>query len=1109
MINNTSNSDLISIVIPVYNSGKYLADCLQSCIDQTYSNLEVVIVDDHSTDPLTLQLLEEFASKDKRIRVVYCKENHGPGFCRNLGIKESRGKYFAFADSDDLMSLDFCERMLNAIHEFKTDFVMCDVIKEYDYQSFQDSELKSRIDKADSQFNLVSAKDHTILSTEKIAQQSCLLYFPANCYGKLFDTQKYREAGILFADTPDARTCQDQDWRVNTLINLKNCLILKFIGYRRIVHLGSISIPSPKSYIHGIAALYRIYKLICNKDYFNHYQSDIISNMFDRAVTRYKVTDDFAEQQNAVCVLNYYLNKCDTKFSLNPFHYSVISSTLWGSIFQKMYANPLPLLYFSLRPLHDKYSLDRHYIRELFENLATYGVKTIVFNGAFSSTKSSIQQLMEIQRDCFDENSNKERALNQLSSTPSSNNAELNNLSSGNFSKSALIEFYDNGIVYAVANTSRDLPELYSHKDLSVIYQGVQLYLESKFKLPLNDALNSSNNDDTPSSSKFLATQSMDSSQSIDLTQPMETERTGAPLPVKTTSGLLKFPRLPDIVTQEAANESQTNNEGQTTEEPQLSNTSTNASSSKQLKPAWSQTTRTPRAREMFVQPKIAMISGGDLVTQQVCRNLKAAGCKVVYLLTDEHDLKFQTLNLENSTRVTAVAQNIVPSNMSELIAALNAQNQADYMLDCAEINVENAQHYLQYIKQHEAQLKAQTQELSSNEQTTTHQTQPLPESTVSAVNTTQNSSGLSMSTLSLADITDDLIHQLQEKMNDAALAAKEAASKVAKIKATYAVIPEKSPLNSDYLFAPEEFDAVLCFNPQLAQKFTDSYQVPVESLGYVLNLQVNTSGNKGSEVVHQLLDKKSSGADKSIATKSKYTDAADKSIAAQYKDTDAKEQTASNNSGLNSTLPSIEKYITFQQPVLENGLALFIKLADAYTKRHPDAKFLILLDSDDNLVQTLNKLHDKEGNTLAKLKPNLSSLKVSSIQKIDPIAACLQTKVLLKLGLYNNASLCGLPEALLNDIPVLASNQPHYAYLIKDTGKLLDIPQCTLQDPSSMPDDEEIAPYLEALEALMSQDMSKACQEASQALDFNQNADAWTHRLFDIAEQSNPLATN
>lgn len=1103
MINNTSSSDLISIVIPVYNSGKYLANCLQSCIDQTYSNLEVVIVDDHSTDPLTLQLLEEFASKDKRIRVVYCKENHGPGFCRNLGIKESRGKYFAFADSDDLMSLDFCERMLNAIQEFKTDFVMCDVVKEYDYQSFQDSELASRIDKADSQFNLVNAKDRTILSTEKIAQQSCLLYFPANCYGKLFDMQKYRAAGILFADTPDARTCQDQDWRVNTLINLKNCLTLKFIGYRRIVHLGSISIPSPKSYIHGIAALYRIYKLICNKDYFHHYQSDIIYNMFDRAVTRYKVTDDFIEHQNAVCVLNYYLNKCDSKFSLNPFHYSVVSSTLWGNIFQKMYANPLPLLYFSLRPLHDKYSLDRHYIRELFENLATYGVKTIVFNGAFSSTKSSAQQLLDIQKECLEANSNKERALNQQSSTPSSNIADLNKLSSGNLSKSALIELYDNGIVYAVANTSRDLPELYSHKDLSVIYLGVQLYLESKFKQPLNNAQLKANSSAT---------------HSVESNQPIAVEGTSEDLPLKATYGLLKFPRLPDIVAQDEGNDGQTinawqtNNEDKTnvehttsiqagtntpsTKQPQVAHNTANATSTKQLNPVLSQTNRIPRARELFVQPKIAMISGGDLVTQQVCRNLKAAGCKVVYLLTDEHDLKFQTLNLESSTRVTSLAQNIVPSDMPELIAALNTQNQADYMLDCAEINVENAQRYLQYIKQHEAQLKAKTQQLSSDEQTTTHQGQPLPDNN---------------SELTLDDITDELLQQLEEKMNAAALTAQEAASKVAKIKTECAVIPEKSPLNSDYLFAPEEFDAVLCFNPQLAQKFIDTYQVPVESLGYVLNLQVNTSGNKGSEVVHQLLAKKSSMDDKSkeAAYKSKDADAVDKSIAAKSKDTDAKVPPASNQSDLNSTLPSLEQYITFQQPVLENGLAVFIKLVDAYTKRHPDAKFLILQDSDDNLVQALNKLHDKAGNTLAKLKPNLSSLKVSSIQKIDPIAACLQSKVLLKLGLHENASICGLPEALLNDIPVLASNQPHYAHLINNAGKLLDIPHCTLQDPSCMPDDEEITPFLEALETLMNQEMSQACKEAAQALDFNQNADAWAHRLFDIAKQSYPLTTN
>lgn len=1101
MINNTSCSDLISIIIPVYNSGKYLTNCLQSCINQTYPNIEIIIVDDHSTDPLTLELLEEFASKDERIRIIYCKENHGPGFCRNLGVKESSGKYFAFADSDDLMMPDFCKRMLNAIHKFKTDFVMCDVVKEYDYQSFSNSKLVTRIDKSESQFNLINAKDSTILTTQTIVQQSCLLDFPVNCYGKLFDMQKYRNAEIYFADNLEAHACQDQDWKINILIKLKNCLILKFIGYKRIVHYGSNSTLSPVMYIHNIAAMYRTYQMLRTQNYFNLYQAEIVNEMFSRTVTRYNYTNDFSEHLQAIRILSSYLNQCDSRFTLNPFQYSSLSSAAWEKLFQKTHESPLPMLYFSLRPLHDKYSIDRHYIRELFEGLAIYGLKTIVFNSLYSSSKSSIQQLIAIQKDFFETNANTSQLLNKPSSTyDSSGSSTISKkaIFSNTLSNSTLFDFYDNGILYAVANISHGLPEDYSQRELSVIYQGVQLYLERKFKLSSNEAHIKSNS---------ATIQSMPSETAIESVSSA---------PITSATALLSFPKLQDIVVQDKINEAQTK-----VEHTGSALNSSDITYTKHINTELSTNKRTPRDKEVIIQPKIAMISGGDLVTQQVCRNLKAAGCKLVYLITDKHDLKFQTLNLASCTHITSLAQNIVPSNMSELIAALNAQNQADYMLDCAEINVEKAQRYLQYIKLHAAQLKAQPQKTSSADQATTvHQNHPLPENAVCEPNdvsvdsATQNYSELGGTELSIDDITDDLLQQLEEKLKSAAKASQEAAVKVDKIKAKCITVPEKSPVNSNYLFAPEEFDAVLCFSPQLAQKFTNSYQVPVESLGYVLNLQVNTSGKKGNEPIQQILLQKYSNSLQETNSQelqaSKQT-SLDFALPTQNHSLLEKDHTVTDTAKQSTAAqqPTLEKCITFQQPVLENGLAVFIKLADAYTKRHPDAKFLVLQDSEDNLVQALNKLHDKAGNTLAKLKPNLSSLKVSSIQKIDPIAACLQTKVLLKLGLHENASICGLPEALLNDIPVLASNQPHYAHLIKNAGKLLDIPHCTLQDPSCMPDDEEIVPYLEALEALMSQDMSKACKEASQALDFNHNADAWAHRLFDIAEQSYPLATN
>lgn len=89
----------VSIIIPVYNTEKYLRKCIESIVSQTYTNWELILVNDGSTDS-SCMICEEYAEKDKRVR-VYNKSNTGVSDSRNLGIKESSGKYLVFVDADD------------------------------------------------------------------------------------------------------------------------------------------------------------------------------------------------------------------------------------------------------------------------------------------------------------------------------------------------------------------------------------------------------------------------------------------------------------------------------------------------------------------------------------------------------------------------------------------------------------------------------------------------------------------------------------------------------------------------------------------------------------------------------------------------------------------------------------------------------------------------------------------------------------------------------------------------------------------------------------------------------------------------------------------------
>ena len=93
------NDSLVSVVVPVYNIKDYIEKCLKSIVSQSYDNLEIVVVDDGSTDE-SGKLCDEFAKKDKRVRVFH-KKNGGLSDARNFGIKKSQGEIVALVDGDD------------------------------------------------------------------------------------------------------------------------------------------------------------------------------------------------------------------------------------------------------------------------------------------------------------------------------------------------------------------------------------------------------------------------------------------------------------------------------------------------------------------------------------------------------------------------------------------------------------------------------------------------------------------------------------------------------------------------------------------------------------------------------------------------------------------------------------------------------------------------------------------------------------------------------------------------------------------------------------------------------------------------------------------------
>lgn len=136
----------LSVIIPCYNVEKYISKCLQSLRNQTYKNLEIIVINDGSKDS-TLDVIKKEVRNDKRFKVID-QTNHGIGYTRNKGISLATGEYIAFVDSDDYLEKDMYEKMIQNLESNNADIVICD------YYKFNSKEKESKKCGKQVKFNL-------------------------------------------------------------------------------------------------------------------------------------------------------------------------------------------------------------------------------------------------------------------------------------------------------------------------------------------------------------------------------------------------------------------------------------------------------------------------------------------------------------------------------------------------------------------------------------------------------------------------------------------------------------------------------------------------------------------------------------------------------------------------------------------------------------------------------------------------------------------------------------------------------------------------------------------------------------------------------------------
>ena len=155
----------VSIILPIYNVGKYFGECLESVLEQTHSNIEVILVDDGSTDN-SGEIAESYAVRDKRIKVIH-QANAGVSSARNVGIAAACGKYICFSDPDDILKKDYVEYMLTMCEENHADVSVCAEV----FTTFMPNQCAPHIE---------------VVSGEEAAAQILYGKITVGCYSKMF-----------------------------------------------------------------------------------------------------------------------------------------------------------------------------------------------------------------------------------------------------------------------------------------------------------------------------------------------------------------------------------------------------------------------------------------------------------------------------------------------------------------------------------------------------------------------------------------------------------------------------------------------------------------------------------------------------------------------------------------------------------------------------------------------------------------------------------------------------------------------------------------------------------------------------------------------------------
>ncbi|YCA42426.1 glycosyltransferase [Bacillus sp. JZ8] len=306
----------ISIVVPIYNVEQYLHKCVSSLINQTYKNIEIILVDDGSPDQCP-SICDTYAEQDDRITVIH-KENGGLSDARNAGIEKAKGEYILFVDSDDYIELDTCEKLYEIITSYEVDIVVGNARR---IENGVSSPMKHTYI---PEREIVSGHDYLKLELKRGTMHMAAWL---NLYKKSFliDNQLNFEVGLLH---------EDEEFTPRAFLNASSVLGTNSIFYNYLIREGSITTSKKKlknaeHIIKTCRKLEKIYERIEDKEL----KALLNDNLVDKFLNTFQTARLYSREHRKLVNKKFLENKAYTKrnryrvmlFSLNRVIYYYVN----------------------------------------------------------------------------------------------------------------------------------------------------------------------------------------------------------------------------------------------------------------------------------------------------------------------------------------------------------------------------------------------------------------------------------------------------------------------------------------------------------------------------------------------------------------------------------------------------------------------------------------------------------------------------------------------------------------------------------------------------------------------------------------------------------------